>query len=1284
MRMIRTSRLAVAGPYVSPYALATATLVLGLLAWASLARAERLEFDASAEPAAGASMRLAAARALAQDPALARLGRVASWDDGAGVPSFLWATPPAATPASARALVSGRRPTPERAARDHLARLGAVYRIAPGDADAATLRYTRNTGHGVVVALRQTVGGIDVFRDQVTLLMNGNLDLLAVSGSIPSRSQLAGGGAPSFGLGARQALARVLDDFTAGALGVSSIRELRVAAGGFERADVEAPAGATGALSRAPRIKRVLFHLGDALLPAYYAEVFSDTEACSYVVAADDGRLLFRHNLMASDTYTYRVWTRAGAPGIPADGPQGDATTPHPTGSPNGYTPPFVAPALMSLESGPIASHDPWLPAAATQTTGNNVDAYADLASPDGFSAGDLRASTSATRVFDRSYDPNLAPNANTTQQMAAITQLFYDNNFLHDWFYDAGFDEAAGNAQASNYGRGGVEGDRMHAEAQDYGGFSNANMSTPSDGDSPRMQMYVFNNGQTWRLMVNAPASIAYEFGSNTAAFGPQTFSVTGTVVLANDGSGTASDACEPITNDVAGKIAMIDRGTCAFTSKVLAAQNAGAIGVIIVDNVAAPGAPALPGSSAAITIPAMSVVQADGATIKARLANGVNATLFHNTPRPRDGAIDNQIVAHEWGHYISNRLIGDANGLTTLQSRGLGEGWGDFTAMLMTVEPGDGDFSGAYAVGGYAMSAPGIASDYFYYGVRRCPYSTDFTKNALTLRHIQDGVALPATTPINGPASGFDNAEPHNTGEVWCSMLWECYAALLRDSGRLTFDEARDRMRRYLVTAFELTPRQPTLLEARDAVLAAAYAADAADYHLFWQAFAKRGAGVGAAGPTRYATGNWSVTESYTTGGDLGVVSMALSDDRTSCDHDGYLDDGEVGRLTVTLTNTGSEPLSATTATVTSTNPFVSFPGENGNTLVFGTTAPFQSTTAAVDVRLAGAAGLQTMDLHLSYADPGLVPGARDTTLELYANVDESASTTESVVAADPGWTTIGDADRAIAPWTRIEASPTSHRFHGTDPGSDTDQSLVTPPLAVAGSGSLTLQFHHRFSFEADASAAYDGGVIEISTNNGSTWTDIGSAVAGYNGTLVMGSGNPLAGRAAFVGRNPAWPAFDAVNLNLGAGYANKTVRVRFRLGADTYTGDEGWDLDDLVVTNLTNPPFVALGADLDACAPLTVNNRAPGALAFSIAGEQPVRGAAQFRIELPAAARLRLAIYDVSGRAVATVADGEYAAGIHAAAWARDDRAPAGVYFARLTVAGETRTVRFVTLR
>jgi hypothetical protein len=194
---------------------------------------------------------------------------------------------------------------------------------------------------------------------------------------------------------------------------------------------------------------------------------------------------------MAADSYSYRVWADGTGLRTPWDGPRARPCRPHPTGLPNFLAPAFVPPALVSLQNGPIATNDPWLPPGATQTTGNNVDAYADLAVPDGFSAGDLRAATTGTNAFDRVYDTALPRTASDSQKMAGVTQLFYVNNWLHDWFYGSGFTETSGNAQASNYGRGGIQGDRLLVESQDYSGTNNANMTTPADGASPRMQMY-------------------------------------------------------------------------------------------------------------------------------------------------------------------------------------------------------------------------------------------------------------------------------------------------------------------------------------------------------------------------------------------------------------------------------------------------------------------------------------------------------------------------------------------------------------------------------------------------------------------------------------------------------------------------------------------------------------------------------------------------------------------------------------------------------------------------
>ena len=132
------------------------------------------------------------------------------------------------------------------------------------------------------------------------------------------------------------------------------------------------------------------------------------------------------------------------------------------------------------------------------------------------------------------------------------------------------------------------------------------------------------------------------------------------------------------------------------------------------------------------------------------------------------RDGSLDAHVVAHEWGHYLSNRLIDNASGLGNQQGGGMGEGWADFTALLTTVReedashPANTDWSGAFPLVPYA--AVSISTDPYYFGIRRVPYSTDMSKNPLTFTHIGNPlVGFPG--PIN--PNGNPPSQVHNTGD-------------------------------------------------------------------------------------------------------------------------------------------------------------------------------------------------------------------------------------------------------------------------------------------------------------------------------------------------------------------------------------------------------------------------------------------------------------------------------------------------------------------------------------
>ncbi|MDF2698389.1 MAG: family peptidase, partial [Labilithrix sp.] len=224
-------------------------------------------------------------------------------------------------------------------------------------------------------------------------------------------------------------------------------------------------------------VERVYYPAFDGLVPAYAVSIHASRtgsarrDGYEYLVDAHDGRVIHRQDRVASDAYSYRVW--ADADGTPRDGPQADFT-PHPTGIPDGTEPEFVA-AVDVLVDGlarPGGGIDSWLPLGATEASGNNVHAYADHYKPDGFTSGlDMQAFVApGSHDFQHTYDPFRQPLESPTQARASIVSLFYTTNWLHDYFYLSGFDEAAGNAQDDNFGRGGVEADALLAEAQESG----------------------------------------------------------------------------------------------------------------------------------------------------------------------------------------------------------------------------------------------------------------------------------------------------------------------------------------------------------------------------------------------------------------------------------------------------------------------------------------------------------------------------------------------------------------------------------------------------------------------------------------------------------------------------------------------------------------------------------------------------------------------------------------------------------------------------------------------
>ena len=452
-----------------------------------------------------------------------------------------------------------------------------------------------------------------------------------------------------------------------------------------------------------------------------------------------------------------------------------------------------------------------WLGSGAQTTiniNGNNVSAYLDVNSNNKADTGGT-AVTTGNFVTAASLTTTPASSGNQT---VAVQNLFYLNNVIHDRLYRHGFNEAAGNFQVNNFGKGGADNDPVNAEAQDGGGTDNANFSAPNDGKRPRMQMYLWTGiGATGEVVVGSS-----RYDAMAAAFGPAltTTGTLGAIVPAVDSGGVSPlDGCEAISGAVGGKIALVDRGTCPFEDKVMNAQAAGAIGVIVANNqptgifaMVSSGA-----NGAKPRIPAVMVSQADGTTLRG-LA-GSSGTLRQKSVLPLqvDGDLDSDIVFHEYGHGLTWRMIGGMGGPL---SGAIGEGASDVVAFMV---------NGDDVMGEYAYSNP--------LGIRRYRYS---------------GYPLTYKDAISG--------EIHNDGEIYAAAMWRLRELWLASGSGRSNDSLFD----HFVDGMHYTPATPAFEHMRNGMLDSIANAAAtlgngeatARCALVWQAFAQYGVGDGASG--------------------------------------------------------------------------------------------------------------------------------------------------------------------------------------------------------------------------------------------------------------------------------------------------------------------------------------------------------------------------------------------------------------------------------------------------
>jgi hypothetical protein len=181
--------------------------------------------------------------------------------------------------------------------------------------------------------------------------------------------------------------------------------------------------------------------------------------------------------------------------------------------------------------------------------------------------------------------------------------------------------------------------------------------------------------------------------------------------------------------------------------------------------------------------------------------------------------------------------------------------------------------------------------------------------------------------------------------------------------------------------------------------------------------------------------------------------------------------------------------------------------------------------------------------------------------------------------------GWSQ-GSGGSGTNTWAISSSAPHAGaaHLHANDTASATDQRMVSPSIALpSGQNPVTLKFWHRPDNESSSSGCYDGGILEVSNNGGTSWTQVPAAdilVGGYTGAIAAGFSNPLAGLQAWCGVTSYQQTIVDVS-----GYAGQNVQFRYRLGTDSSVGDVGWDVDDVSVQscNVTTDEIFQDGFEL-----------------------------------------------------------------------------------------------------
>ena len=804
-----------------------------------------------------------------------------------------------------------------------------------------------------------------------------------------------------------------------------------------------------------------------------------------------------------------------------------------------------IAQTVVSSPADPVASPFGWhdingqIGPEFTITKGNNATVFIDRNAD--FVKDEPEPEGGVTLQFNQPIDLSTEPEG---YKKGSTIQLFYQLNTLHDVLFHHGFDENS-NFQQFNYQGIGLGGDPVIGLVQygaDKNERDNADFIPSTDGKTAYLRPYVWSRSNSQLLTITSPSTLSGMVESRGASFGPAitTTPIIGKVIPYADASFRPNLGCQTAINsaELKGNIALIDRGICFFQEKILNAQKAGAIACIICNyENALVSMGDVEGLDEPI-IPAIAIKYNNCQAIKSALSGGVTVRLqlpSNAGTNNLDATMDNGVIAHEYYHGVSERLVGGPQTIGCLNNihydtdrvaddgEQMGEGWSDFFALYMTTSPKD-----------LGQDSRGIATYLLREGpqgkgIRSFPYSTDIEQSPYKYEDIW-------TATI-----------PHGVGAVWNAILWDIYWEMVDlygfDANLINGMGGNNRALTLITEALKITPCNPGFIDGRDALLTTDKLLNGSAHEcLLWKIFAKRGIGYES------TQGNPSLIADGTTSFEnhpkcLRQVTLKKTLTPT-------VQPGENIEVRLEVKNHLDKNIE--NLLVEDKIPSGSIFNPNSSNVSF-----------------------QISTNNLSYLHRNLAPGdSLVVTYTLRTNPMNSSAIQffDNMEHGDANWD-YQNLD-GIDIWSLESTAAYSGKFAWFVANKEAynDQVLQNFTAWKVQGNFPVLKFYHRIASQW----GIDGGVIEISADQGATWKDAHHLLfrQGYQGPISPATFLE-SGRRAFYGE---MEEYEPIYVDLRP-YKNQSIKVRWRFASNNTIKYEGWYIDDVQIMD-------ALAINSEAC--------------------------------------------------------------------------------------------------